>query len=234
VRLSRASLLALFALGAGGGLLGDQGHVASSTTQYFSPARRVPFIWESPLWFPLLVGLLTASLGELRARIGVERRAGTLSEGLAAVAAVLGLYALTALIRHQPLGPGTVLIYALAVVTWRAFGGGLAAAACGAVAVAVGVTSEIVLVAAGVFRYAHGIDVLLGVAPWLPALYFAFGVVVARLAELLSPARAAGGEPADDGDGRGVAIGLARAAKRERQAGAATRARAQPHVRGGE
>lgn len=187
MRLTPARLLTLFALGAGGGLLGDQGHVASGTTAYLSPSRTVPFIWESPLWFPVLVGLLTASLGELRLRFAVPLRGGPASDGLCAIAAVLGLYALTALIRQQPLAPGTVLICALAVVIWRALGGGTAAAACGVVAMLVGVSSEIVLSAAGVFRYARGIDVLLGVAPWLPALYFAFGAVVARLAELLAP-----------------------------------------------
>jgi hypothetical protein len=190
VRLAPAQVLALFALGAAGGLLGDQGHVASGTTAYLAPARTVPFIWKSPFWFPLLVGALTAGLGELRLQIGGTRRDGCWSEAAAAAAAVLGLYALTALIRHEALGAGTLLVYSLAALVWRAFGGGIGAAACGAVAVLLGVTTEIVLVAAGVFRYAHQIDVLAGVPPWLPALYFAFGVVVARLVEPAATARA--------------------------------------------
>jgi hypothetical protein len=32
------------------------------------------------------------------------------------------------------------------------------------------------------FRYADDSDALFGVGPWLPALYFAFGVVVVLLA----------------------------------------------------
>jgi len=184
VRLSAAALAGLFALGAAGGLLGDEGHVASGTEVYLPAAKGVPFVWQSPLWFPALVGLLTASLAELRLRIAPARRAGGPGDGAAAVAAVLGLYALTALIRHQPLAPGTALVYALAVLVWRALGDGAPAAACGAVAAIVGVTVEIVLVAAGVFEYAPAIDPLAGVPPWLPALYFAFGVVVARLGEL--------------------------------------------------
>jgi len=104
MRLSAAALAGLFALGAAGGLLGDQGHVASGTTAYLPSSKGVPFVWESPLWFPALVGLLTASLAEARLRLAPTRRAGGAEDGVAAVAAVLGLYALTALIRHQPLG----------------------------------------------------------------------------------------------------------------------------------
>ena len=184
MRLSAAALAGLFALGAAGGLLGDQGHVASGTEVYLSASKGVPFVWESPLWFPALVGLLTASLAELRLRISTARPAGGPADGVAAVAAVLGLYAVTALIRHQPLAPATVLVCALAALVWRTLGDGAPAAACGALAAVVGVTAEIALVAAGVFEYAPGIDPLAGVPPWLPALYFAFGVVVARLGEL--------------------------------------------------
>jgi hypothetical protein len=198
MRLSPGSLAGLLALGAVGALLGDQGHVASGTTNYLSPSKGVPFVWESPLWFPALVGLLTASLAELRLRIAAPRRVVGWSDAVAAVAAVLALYAVTALIRHAPLGPGTVLVYALAALIWRWLGNDLPSAACGAVAAIVGVTSEIVLVAAGVFEYSHEIDRLAGVAPWLPALYFAFGVVVARLAELCARQGVPRRGPAED------------------------------------
>jgi hypothetical protein len=40
-----------------------------------------------------------------------------------------------------------------------------------------------------VFRYADDSDALFGVAPWLPALYFAFGVVVGLLAEIAAKDR---------------------------------------------
>ena len=46
-----------------------------------------------------------------------------------------------------------------------------------------------VLAGMGVFRYGDDSDALLGVAPWLPALYFAFGVVVAVLAEIAAKDR---------------------------------------------
>lgn len=123
----------LFLLGAAGGLIGDQGHVASGTTRYLD--HGVPFVWESALWFPLLVGAATLALGEIRLRLARPRPGGGVRAGVAAVACIIGLYAVTALVRDQPLGPATALVFAL--------------------------------------------------APWLPALYFAFGVVAARLGELL-------------------------------------------------
>ena len=48
----------------------------------------------------------------------------------------------------------------------------------------IGPAVEAVVSAAGLARYAEDSDALFGVAPWLPALYFAFGVVVALLAEI--------------------------------------------------
>jgi hypothetical protein len=76
-----------------------------------------------------------------------------------------------------------VLVCTLAVITWCALGDG-PGALCGAIAAIGGPIVEAVLAAAGVFRYADDSDALFGVAPWLPALYFAFGVVVALLAEI--------------------------------------------------
>jgi hypothetical protein len=48
---------------------------------------------------------------------------------------------------------------------------------------------EAVIAGAGVFRYADDSNALFGVAPGLPALYFAFGVVVAVLAEIAAKDR---------------------------------------------
>jgi len=48
---------------------------------------------------------------------------------------------------------------------------------------------EAMLAGAGVFRYADDSDALFGVAPWLPPRYFAFGVVVAALAEIAAKDR---------------------------------------------
>ena len=79
--------------------------------------------------------------------------------------------------------PANVLIYALAVITWCALGDRWGAI-CGLLAAGIGPAVESVVAAAGLARYADDSDALFGVAPWLPALYFAFGVVVALLAEI--------------------------------------------------
>ena len=60
---------------------------------------------------------------------------------------------------------------------------------CGLVAAVAGPLAEIVIVELEPARYAESADSLFGVALWLPALYFAFGVVAATLAELLVAAR---------------------------------------------
>ena len=74
------------------------------------------------------------------------------------------------------------LIYAHATVTWCALGDRWGAL-CGLIAAVGGPLVEVAIAAAGLARYADGSDALFGVAPWLPPLYFVFGVVVAMLAE---------------------------------------------------
>jgi hypothetical protein len=175
------SYLVLFALGAAGGLVGDAGHVQSGTTTYLD--HGVPFIWESALWFVAAVGLGTVALAAIRVRLAPVRpgRAGDAAVG---VAAVVGIYAVTAVVRDAALLPATALVYALAVVV-VALLADRHALVCAALAIVAGVGGEIVLAALDVFRYADDIDRLAGVAPWLPGLYAAFGVVAARLGELL-------------------------------------------------
>ncbi len=183
MRLTPRELIVLFAIGALGGLIGDAGHVQAGTTTYLDDAT--PFIWKSALWFPILVGLATASLGELRLRLGPPRPAFDPRVGIAAIAAVLALYAVTALLYDQPEGPATTLIVMLAVLIACGLAGGRPAVICGLVAAIAGPVAEIVIVELDLAKYADSADTLFGVALWLPALYFAFGFVAARLAELL-------------------------------------------------
>jgi hypothetical protein len=171
----------LFLLGAVAAMIGDHSHIATGTTEYLSDA--VPFVWSSPLWFPIAVGLATVSLGELRLYLPDARTAVTARQGLAGVVAVVGIYVTTALVHTAPAVPANVLIYSLAVITWCALGDRYRAL-CGVVAAVGGPIVEALIAAAGLARYAEDSDALFGVAPWLPALYFAFGVVVAQLAEI--------------------------------------------------
>jgi hypothetical protein len=68
VKLRVPELAFLFTLGAAASLVGDHSHVATGTTEYLTGA--VPFVWSSPIWFPLLVAVAvaTVSLAELRLR----------------------------------------------------------------------------------------------------------------------------------------------------------------------
>jgi hypothetical protein len=164
-------------------LVGDHGHIVTGTTEYLSDA--MPFVWSSPIWFPILVALATISIAELRLHLPDLRTSVTARQGIAGVAAVIGIYVTTALVHTAPAVPANVLIYALAAITWCALGDRWGAL-CGVIAAVVGPLVEVAIAAAGLARYADDSDTLLGVAPWLPALYFAFGVVVAMLAEIAS------------------------------------------------
>ena len=82
----------------------------------------------------------------------------------------------------------TVLIDALAAITWCVLGDG-PGVVCGVLAAIGGPIVEAVLAGARVFRYADDSNALFGVVPWLPPLYFAFGVVVAVLAEIAAKLR---------------------------------------------
>lgn len=185
VRLEGRTLTALFAVGAIGGLIGDAAHVQAGTTRYLSDA--VPFIWESALWFPFAVGFATAATGELRARLGAPAPwsgGAPRREAVAAIASVLAIYAVTALVSDRPEGAGTILTVMLAALLAARFASGPAALICGLAAAVVGPIAEIVLVEVDAAAYGADADGLGGVALWLPALYFAFGVVVSRLVEL--------------------------------------------------
>jgi hypothetical protein len=60
---------------------------------------------------------------------------------------------------------------------------------CGLAAGIGGPAFEAVLTKTGVAKYATDSNGLFGVAPWLPALYFAFGAVAALLAEIAAKQR---------------------------------------------
>lgn len=181
VKLRPRELLFFLILGAGASLVGDHSHVVTGTTEYFTDA--VPFVWSSPIWFPVLVALATVSLAELRLRLPSPRADVTARQGLAGVAAVLGIYVMTALIHTAPVVPATALIVTLATITWCALGDGPSIVG-GLLAAVIGPVVEIVIAKAGLFAYHDACDGLFGVAPWLVPLYFAFGVVVSLLAEI--------------------------------------------------
>lgn len=181
-RLGAEGIAVLFAIGAVGGLIGDMTHVGSETTTYLEDP--FPYVWRSQLWFPLMVGAGTVALGWIRVRFGpVEdcERAEGVREAVAMVAAVLGLYALTALVRGEPQGPAVVICWAVGVLIAARWARGRWELICAILAAFAGVSAEALLAAAGVFEYSDDVARIAGVASWLPALYLAYGVVAARL-----------------------------------------------------
>ncbi|BBX72724.1 hypothetical protein H7H78_08665 [Mycobacterium shinjukuense] len=186
MKLRVPDVVFLFGLGALAALIGDHGHVVTGTTEYLVTA--VPFVWSSPIWFPLLVGSATVALAELRLHLPTPRSTVGVRQGLAGVLAVIAIYVVTALVHAAPAVPASVLIYALAIITWCVLGDG-PGAVCGMLAAIGGPALEAVLAQTRVISYAADSNALCGVAPWLPALYFAFGVVAALLAEIAAARR---------------------------------------------
>ena len=159
MKLSLPVAVFLFVLGAVAALVGDHSHIVTGTTEYLSDA--VPFVWSSPIWFPILVGAATVSIAELRLHLPTPRTSVTARQGLAGVFAVVGIYVTTALVHTAPAVPANVLIYSLAAITWCALGDRYGAL-CGAIAAVVGPVGEAVIAAAGLARYAEDSDALFG------------------------------------------------------------------------
>ncbi|WP_041788128.1 diacylglycerol-binding protein [Mycolicibacterium gilvum] len=200
MRLRIPEVVVLFTLGGIAALIGDHSHVATGTTAYDTDA--VPFIWSSPIWFPVLVGGATVILAELRLHFPALRDGVSARQAVAGVAAVVGLYVTTALVHDGPVVPVTALIAAGAVIVWCVLGDG-PAAVCGAVIAVVGPAVEIALVHLDVFAYHPDADQLFGVGPFLVPLYFAFGVVAALLGELTVARRPVDARPVCDTVSRG-------------------------------
>ena len=179
---SRARVAVIVALGAVVSLAGDACHVASDTTRYEWDG--VPVIWKSAIWFPVLVAggvLALAITGRDLGKRFPPVRLRTRRDVLPAAAAVLALYALTAALHGEPTTVSVVFTAAVAVVIWGWWDPSPGAALGGAIAAVAGPLAEILIVAAGAAEYTDGSDGLAGVAPWLPALYFAAGAVAFRL-----------------------------------------------------
>jgi hypothetical protein len=181
-----ATAARILLLGFAVALAGDACHVASGTTTYLWDG--VPVIWKSAIWFPPLVAGAVLALADTGRRLAtrfppaVER---TQRDVLPAAAAVLALYALTAVVHTQPATVSVVLCSSIAIVIWGLWDPSPGAALGGLVAAVAGPLVEIIIVAIGAAEYTHGSDGLAGVAPWLPALYFAAGAVAFRLWDAL-------------------------------------------------
>jgi hypothetical protein len=175
----------IVALGAAVALAGDACHVASGTTRYEWDG--VPAVWRSAIWFPFLVGggiLALALLGRRTSLVPARQRSAR--DVPAAAAAVLAVYAITAALKGQPETVSVVLVCALGIAVWGWWDPSPGAALGGLIAATAGPLAEIAIVEMGAASYAADSDGLLGVAPWLPGLYFAAGAVAWRLWDAVS------------------------------------------------
>jgi hypothetical protein len=181
MRPALKELLILFAIGAAGGLIGDAGNVQSGATRYLD--HSVPFIWESPIWFATLVGIGTVSVAVTRLLLGPTRPGFDPRVGIGAAAAVIAIYAVTSVAGDD--GTAAVALVVTLAVILACFVADKPGLVCGLAAAVIGPVVEIVIVELDLSKYTELNDSLFGVGLWLPGLYFAFGVAVARITELL-------------------------------------------------
>jgi hypothetical protein len=176
---SGRTALTIFAIAWVVSLTGDACHVASGTTRYLVPW--MPHIWRSAFWFPFVVGAGILILALQGLVLGLPYRTRTRVDAVTAIAAVLGLYALTAAMRGQPIEVAVVLITASSIALWAWWDPSTGSLVSGLMAATVGPLVEIILAKLHVFAYADDVSQLWGVAPWLPSLYFAAGAVASGL-----------------------------------------------------
>jgi hypothetical protein len=170
----------IFAIGFGVSLAGDATHVASGTTRY--EWEGFPVLWRSALWFPFAVGGAVLAAAWTAQRIGgPPARVRSRADAALGASLVLALYALTATLRGEPPTVSVVLTGALAVAIWAWWDPSPRALAVALGAAVAGPLAEAAIVAAGAASYAPDADGLLGVAEWLPCLYFAAGAVASGL-----------------------------------------------------
>jgi hypothetical protein len=180
------TLPALFVLGVVVAPIGDHMHVVSGTERYDHHAYAVPYLWQVPITFPLMVAVATVALAVVRRWVGPSRHDVTARHALAGVAVVMGTYAVSALGIPHP-AVSTTLVWAIALAGTAVLADGYAVA-IGILTAVIGTAVEIVLTHAGLFAYSPANDQLAGVGGWLPALYLIFGVTVATLTEWLDDA----------------------------------------------
>jgi hypothetical protein len=169
----------IFGLGFVVALAGDATHVASGTTEYLWD---LPVIWRSAFWFPFAVGAAVVAAAHAAERWGPPpAKTHSLAEAAQGAASVAALYALTAVVHDDPATVSVTLTAAIAVAIWAWWDPSPRALTTALAAAVLGPAAEIGVVALGASQYAPSADGLLGVAEWLPCLYFAAGAVASGL-----------------------------------------------------
>lgn len=168
--------------------LGDYGHVSTQATSYdWNPA---PHILLSPWWFPVLVGLFSGLLGELTQELKKHIQTpnieiSKLRAMWIGLGGVLVVYTTTAILPKDHLGIETILMSSLAFLVWALADGTLIGFVIGLLTMLSGTGGEIILIKLGAYHYHDKINLLWGVAPWLPAIHFVFGVSIVKTENFL-------------------------------------------------
>ena len=185
-------ILIIFAVGFIVGPIGDFYHVHTGTTTY--PPEIYGFYFLGlPFWVPLLFGGAALAVGlshpSFDQMLGPKHRrpgAQSLSRVLIGLVFFLGAYILSG---YLPVSFGwhnDLILALLAIVAWALLDWTWQGLVLGALTAIAGTAAEIILVHLGIFSYLPPRNTLLGVAPWLPWLYFNASVAVGNLGRSLS------------------------------------------------
>ena len=177
----------LFFIGAILAPIGDYGHVTSGTTEYFwAPG---PMILKSPLWFVILVGCFTVSLGFLSSTL--KKKINSDYSGkkadfrimAASVAGTMLLYLTSSILPYRFPGIELLLMIIISIFIWNTTDGTLLSFCIGLTAALSGVLAEIILIYFGLYKYNSDYGTFFGVAPWLFAIFFSLGVSIVKIDE---------------------------------------------------
>lgn len=184
-------IFTLFLLGALLAPLGDFSHLLSDTTMYPAAGEIYYIFGVMPFWVPLMFGLATLAIGlshlSFDRLFGSPRRAYSQRPVLVwwGVFLFVALYCLSGFLPGQRTGLADGMLAIGAFLLWYGLDRTWQGVLLGFLTAVVGTAVEMTLVHFEVFYYLPPKDILLGVARWLPWLYFAASVSVGNLARAL-------------------------------------------------
>lgn len=183
--------LVLFATGFFLGPIGDFAHVTTQTTAY--PPNHGLYFFALPWWVPLLFGAAALAVGfshpaldQILGPTFLRPGAKTPARVIGGLAIFLGSYCLSGFLPPAKGLHNDLMLALIALGTWAILDWTWQGILLGALTAVAGTLSEIILVHFGIFSYLPPKNNFLGVASWLPWLYFTASVAVGNLGRYLS------------------------------------------------
>ena len=184
-------VLILFFIGFFLGPIGDYFHVLSQTTGY--PQGVFDFYWGPiPFWVPFLFGSASIGVGLSHPWFdgflgGPPVRPGARNAVIAwiGIFSFLGLYCLSGFLPGGAGGLSDGILALLAILIWALLDWTWQGILLGVLTAITGTALEITLVHLEIFSYLPPKNNLLGVASWLPWLYFAASVTLGNFGRYL-------------------------------------------------